>query len=405
MHVSRWASWALPLALGLAFAPAALEARGGKGEPKGGAPKSAGPVELKGAPIRDLATTISVPVSAELSLVLPLPPRFWVQCPRHLPVPTSLAGRGLIAQYLNERGGSVSMLYAGCVPLGGAFEGDKPTSRAERAASDFVVMLADKYKRVDWVLTNAPVTVAPVTIKVAGKKTAAWSTSRITTHPGEYGGPESVFQGEGLLFQPEGSDVLAYVLLDAKAGGTTLDKAIAGLDVKPTRGLHPAGRRLQINDLFISSDGRFPVRLLALDLPPGFVPTPVLDDMKGEWVYAEERLPASGPADATLRIEHRPVVGALSAEQVARELHALWPEAERSPLEAIDTDTRGHQAWHFAHPSPRDGEAARALCAVFRLDDQILTLTWACRGGAAQEAKDRPLFLAMLGSIEMAVRW
>jgi hypothetical protein len=403
MRTAVWAPWALLLSL--VVAPAVLEARGGKTDPKGGPAKPVEPIELKGAPIRDLGTTLSVPVSADLSLVLALPPRFWVQCPRHLPVPTSLAGRGLIAQYLNERGGSVSMLYAGCVPLGSAVEGDKPTSRAERAASDFVVMLAEHYKRVDWVLTNAPITIAPVTIKVAGKKAAAWRTSRIVTHPGEYGGPESVFHGEGLLFQPEGTEVLVYVILDAKGGGTTLDKATAGLDVKPTRGLHPAGRRLQINDLFISAEGRFPVRLLAMALPPGFVPTLAIDDVQGEWVYVEERLPAEGPADAWLRISQRPVVDGLTAEKVGRELHALWSEAERSPGEVIDLDTRGHKAWHFSHPSPRDGENARALCAVFRLDDQILTLTWACRGGAAQEAKDKPLFLAMLRSIEMAVRW
>ena len=96
--------------------------------------------------------------------------------------------------------------------MGALHEGHAALVRAARAASDFVVMLAQKYKRVDWVLTNAPITLVSVTIKVAGKKTPAWRTSRITTHPGEYGGPESVFQGEGLLFQPEGSDVLAYVL-------------------------------------------------------------------------------------------------------------------------------------------------------------------------------------------------
>ena len=98
-------------------------------------------------------------------------------------------------------------------------------------------------------------------------------------------------------------------------------------------------------------------------------------------------------------------MGALTAEAVARELHGLWPEAERSALEPVDLATRGHQAWHFAHPSPRDGEAARALTGVLKLDDQILTFTWACLGGAAQETKDRPLFLAMLRSVEMAVRW
>lgn len=403
----RWV-WVAPvlLAAALAARPTAVSAKGARPDPKGGAPKAAGPVELRGLPIRDLPTTVSVPVSADLSLVLPLTERFWVQCPRHLPVPTSLDGQGLIVQYMNPRGGSVTMLYAGSVPLGPALDGDAPDARASRAAADFAAMLAQKYARVDWTLTSAPVTLAPATLKVDGKKVPGWRTARYTSKPREFAGPDSVFVGECVLLHPEGTDVLVYVALDAKAGGTTLDKAIERMAFKPTRGLFPAGRRLQLNDIALAEGGRFPVRLMAFDLPAGFAPTPALAALTGEWVYVEERLPAAGGAsDAVLRIEQRTADPAQSVEQDAATEHAIWPEADRTALEAVDLSVRGHKAYLFSHGSPADGPAAHAHTAVLRLDDQWLTLTWVCRGGAEQAAQDRLLFVALLRSIEMAVRW
>lgn len=395
----------LALALLAVAAPSAAWAKAGRADPKG-PPKPAGPAALKGGPIRDLPTVLSVPVDAERSLVLPLTERFWIQCPRHLPVPTSLDGQGLIAQYLNERGGSVSMLYLGAVPLGPALDGDAPGARAARAASDFAAMLPQKYARVDWTLTSAPVTLAPATLKVDGHKTSGWRTARYTTRPGEYGGPESVFTGECVLFQPEGADVLCYVALDFKAGGTTLDKAIERMAVKPTRGLFPEGRRLQLNDLAEAEGGRFPVRLLAFQLPAGFAPTPALASVQGEWVYVEERLPAAGgPPDVLLRLDQlRSDPSQTFADAVDTQVR-IWPEADRTPLEEVDLATRGHKAQLFSHPAPAHGPAARAHTAVLRLDDLTLLIEWVSLTGAEQAAQDRPLVLALLRSLEMAVRW
>src|SRR5687768_8182684 len=106
--------------LALVAATAALLATGDDASAKGGPPRprrAGGRDEPIGAPIRDVATRLSVPLDDDRSFVIGLPPRFWVQCPRVLPTRTSLDGDGVIAQYLNLRGGTVSMLYVGAVPV------------------------------------------------------------------------------------------------------------------------------------------------------------------------------------------------------------------------------------------------------------------------------------------------
>lgn len=389
----------LVLLASLCLAPGA-HARG-KTERK---PPPAGPAPAPS--LRDEPTTASVALDDTLSLVLPLGPHFWLQCPRHLPVATTLEGRGQVLQYMNERAGTVSMLYLGCVPLGAALPGDAPTDRASRAASDFVVTLAQKYRRLDWVLVGGPVALAPAKVRLGSRTVAGWRTARTSTHPGEYGGPHSVFAGEGLLFQPPGTDVLAYVFLDAKGGGTTLEAVTARMDVLPTRGLHAGPRRVQLNDLFATADGRFPVRLLAFDLPAGFAPTPALDAVQGEWVLVEERLPvAGGPPDAVLRIAHHPPRAGQDVAAVAREWHELWPADARTPLEQLTLAAGVDRAWLCAHPDPAQGAQARMLSAFWRVDDLVLHLSWSCPGGLAQQEQDLPLLRALLRSLQAAVRW
>ncbi len=376
---------------------------------KGGPPRPQGPGlrdEPVGSPLREAPTTVSVPLTDDTSLVLGLPERFWVQTPRINTVPTSLEGDGTIVQYLNHRGGTVSMLYAGVVPLSA---GDGPIeTRAANTALDFAATLADKYARVDWSIFSGPVAVAPVAMKVDGVKVAAWRSKRYSTRPAAaYGGPTSVFTGECLLLHPPGLEKLVYVALDFKGGGTTLDKATERLAFRKTREIHPKARRVQLVDLKESANdpSRFPVRLFAFDMPAGFVVTPEVLKLTGEWVYVEERLDATGKRDAVLRIQQRPADTTKPVTQDRDDELAFYRAEERGPATEVPLATKGQSAWLFAHPSVRDGADVRAMTAVLRLDDMTLLLTWATFGDAAALERDRATFTALLQTLEQTVRW
>ena len=377
-----------------------------KGGPPRPAPRPPVKEEPVGAPIRDVPTTVSVPVDAETSLVLGLPERFWVQTPRINTVPTSLDGDGVIVQYLNLRGGSVSMLYAGVVPLSAGTGGLE--QRASDTALDFAATLGDKYQRVDWSIFSGPVAVAPAPLKVDGVKVAAWRSKKYSTRPAAaYGGPTSVFTGELLLFHPPGSERLAYVALDFKGGGTTLDKATEHLSLKKTREVSPKARRVQLLDLKESANdpSRFPVRLVAFDMPAGFVVTPDVLKLTGEWVYVEDRLDAAGRRDAVLRVHQRPADATKPLTRDRDDERAFYREDERGPATEVPLAVKGATAWLFEHPSVRDGAGARAMTAVLRLDDMTLLLTWTTFGDAEALARDRATFTALLASLEHTVRW
>jgi hypothetical protein len=309
--------------------------------------------------------------------VLGLPERFWVQAPINT-VPTSLDGDGVIVQYINFRGGSVSMLYAGVVPLSA---GDGPREqRASDTALDFAATLGDKYQRVDWSIFSGPVAVAPAPLKVDGVKVAAWRSKKYSTRPAAaYGGPTSVFTGELLMFHPPGSDKLAYVALDFKGGGTTLDKAIEHLSLKKTREVNPKGRRVQLLDLKESANdpSRFPVRLVAFDMPAGFVVTPDVLKLTGEWVYVEDRLDATGRRDAVLRIQQRPADGTKPLTQDRDDERAFYREearpGERGPARGEGRDGLALRAPVAArrrgHARAHGRAAARRHDAAPHLDD------------------------------------
>lgn len=363
--------------------------------------------EPVGSPIRDVPTAVAVPVSATQCVVLGLPERFWVQVPRvNFTVPTKLDGDGTILQYLNLRGGTVSMLYVGVVPFSPG-EGSVET-RASNTALDFAMSLGDKYAHVDWAITSGPVGVAPVAMKVGGEKVLAWRSKRYASKPAvAYGGPTSVFSGELLLFHPPGTERLVYVALDAKGGGTTLDKAIEDVSLRPLTAAHPAARRVQLLDLkeSASNPSRFPVRLFAFDLPAGFVVTPPVLALTGEHVYAEDRLDEEGRRTASLRVAHRPADPSKPA-YADRDAELAFHRAEdRGPVEEVALAAKGHVAWVFEHPALGEPPGARATSAVLRLDDLTLVLTWTTYGDAAARAKDREAFLALVRSLDLTVRW
>jgi hypothetical protein len=385
------------LALGALASDRSASARGG------------GQKNPVGETIRDAATTVSVPLNDTLSLVVGLPERFWVQCPRVLPVPTSLAGRGLIVQYMNARAGSTSMLYLGVVPLPPAVDGLTLEQRTQNGASDFAVGLAKAYDAVDWELFSGPVAVAPANIKVDGKKTPAWRTKRYSTRPKDYGGPDSVFTCECVMFVPlgqaAGAEQLVYVALDAKAGGTTLEKVIEQLSVKPTRLAHPAARRLQLNDLFASAEAdRFPVRQISFDLPAGFAPTLAMFALKGEWVYVEEHLDAEGRPDARLEIRQRLAdKGSPPTADAEKERSNLSKEG-MGAIEEVPLAVAGQKGLAFSHAPTLEGAKA-ASTAVVRVDDMTLILTLSTLTDAAAAPADHAKLVTLLKSLDYAVRW
>ncbi len=365
------------------------------------------PAPLRGRRIDDRPTTVSVPLDDRLSLVLPLRERFWHMAPRHSPnFATSLDGAGLILQYLNDIGGSVSMCYTGAVAMPEAQPEEQPKDRAARAARAFAADLAKKYKRVGWTITTSSISLREITIRVMGKPLAAWRSAPYMARPDDYQGPESVFQCACLLFQPPGVEKLCYIALDFKGGGTTLDAVIENLDVKPTRGLFPKGRRVQLNDLVESSEGRYPVRLLAFDMPPKFVPTPMLASLRGEWLFAEERLPdGDGWADGFLTIRGESLQRGDDAKSVAERLRARSARDGGGSLEEVPLGVDGHVAWLFAHPAANEPPGTPAHSAVLVLDDQVLTITLVSRGSARLAASDREALTALLRGVQMAVRW
>jgi hypothetical protein len=363
------------------------------------------PVNLREAKIRDAATTVSVPLGPKSSLVLGLHEGFWVQCPRYLPVPTSLAGDGLILQYLLARGGAPSLGYVGSEPLLPALEGETAPARAERSARGFVDGLAMRYERVEWRLAPGKIALNATTLKIGGKKTSAWRTARYSLEPAaEYGGPRSTFTGECALFHPDGTDRLAYVALDAKSGGTTLDRMLQNVSVQATTAVNPSGRVVQLNNLFEGEAGRFPVRLLAYESPAGFVLGPSVLALPGELVYAEDRLDTQGKATAWHRIEHRPADKDATLAVEAGRVRASFGAAA-GPLKEVALATAGARAHVFRHAAALPEGGAGAATAVIRHDDLTLLFTWTTLGDTAQADKDAAAFERLLATMQLAVRW
>lgn len=362
--------------------------------------------DLRGGKIRDVATKVSVPLDETQSLVFALHEGFWVQCPLRQTAPTSLSGDGLILQLLNPRGGSVSLGYVGSDPLLPALDGETAAARVERSVRGFVDGLGQRYERVDWRLAPGKIAVQAASLRIGGKKSPVWRTARYGLEPaGEYAGPRATFVGECVLFQPEGIDRLAYAVLDAKTGGTTLDKMLQDVSIQATHVVSPAGRVVQLNDLFEGEGGRFPVRLLSYESPAGFVLGPQPLRLPGEWLYAEDRLTAQGKATGWHRIEQRAAEKSSTPLAEAQRLRASFGESATGPLKEVPLATSGARAHLFRHLTGLPEGASGAATAVIRLDDLTLLFTWTTFGDAALAEKDAAAFERLLASMQLAVRW
>jgi hypothetical protein len=385
---------ALLLALGT---PAPSWARGG-----GPAPNAAPP----GAAIRDVATRLSTPVSADHSLVVTAPAHFWVECPRWLPVATALQGQGLTAQHVSPTGGTHALLYVGSVPLGAAYADDGPDARAERAASDFLTALPAAYERMNFRLTNGPVPAKRGTHKLGGRKQTVWRGGPYATQPAGEGvrGPDAPFSGECLLFRPVGTEVLAYVVFDVKLGAATFAQVLEGLAVVPTRQVHPQGGPVQLNNLFEAHDGSYPVRLLAYDRPPGFAFAQTAEDASGRLVYGEERFDERGEVSATHRLRQEDTDRARSLAEEAEGVRSHVGRGEAGALREVALGSARAAAFVFEHPGSLAGKDGRAFSAVFRHEDKLLTFTWTTRDEPALVKQDAALFERLVASIQVSVR-
>ena len=368
------------------------------------APDSAGP-NLGTAKIQDVATWVSVPLSSEKSLALALPDRFWIQCPRHSSVPTSLDGDGLVLQYMNARGGSHSLIYVGSVPLPRSVPGEKPEVRLDHAAAEFVGSLREKYARVDFHLREYHVASARSTVVLGGKKVAAVATAKYVTPPAvAVSGPDSTLTGECVVFVPEGIDRLVYVAVNSKAGGTSLDRVTAAMTLEKTADLALRPRVVQLNDIANGRDDRYPVRLVSYDSPPGFAPTIEVVRMVDELVYAEDRRDAAGVVTGTLRFDQHDV-------GVTDGLGATTEEARKTvawgkPSAAVDVAlaTEGVRAKVFRFVGQVAGRDYVARRAIAMLDDKALEITWSTFSDAALEERDAKAFDRMLSTMRLATR-
>jgi hypothetical protein len=379
----------------------------GPGSSAGDDAAKPGVVNLREAKIKDSATTVSVPLGETLSLVFGLHEGFWVQCPRYLPVPTSLGGDGLILQCMNVRGGTPSLGYVGAEPLLPALDGETAPARAERTARGFVDGLGMRYERVEWRLAPGKIALNVVNIKIGGKKTSVWRTAPYSTEPaGEYGGPRSTFTGQCVLFQPEGTDRLAYVVLDVKSGAmTTLDRMLANVSVQPTTAVNRAGRVVQLNNLFEAEGGRFPVRLFSYESPAGFVYGPGVVGLPGELVYAEDRLDAQGKVTAWHRISQRQADKDATLALEAADVRSSFGDPTATPLKEVALATAGARAHYFRYTAGLPAGASGAVTAVVRFDDLTLLFTWTTLGDAAQADKDAAAIERLLSTMQLAVKW
>src|SRR5204863_5541355 len=156
-----------------------------------------------------------------------------VQCPRNSRFPTSLAGDGVIVQYITNlaAGGTHGLLYVGAVEFPGGKAVAGSPEEVEKAAKEFLGDLKSKYERVDIGLVTDParITVEKTALRIDGKRVPAWRTSRYATKvTGPVSGPSPAFQAEAVVFSPPGADSLAYVVMDGKLAAPPLDRVLEG---------------------------------------------------------------------------------------------------------------------------------------------------------------------------------
>lgn len=392
---------ALALALAASFLP-------GRNAIAGDKPKAAPKVGLRDAGIVDQPTTVSVPLSAESSVFVGVPPRLFQQCPRTSTIPTSLDGDGVILQdvWNTSSGNAHTVAYVGAVALPKSDPNQSFADRVARFVPSFVSGLREKYARVDFQLVTDAIGIKleKAQLKVDGKPVAAWRTSKYVTQPASNANKSALFTGEAAFIGDAASDKLIYLVLDSKGRSMPLDRILDGLSIQKTFDARRKGHLVQLNDISNALDGRYPVRLAAFESPPGFAPTLATVRAGEETVYAEQRLDDKGVVTAAYRIDHRDhgdtmsLGGELELERASR-----GAKNSGTPT-LVALATPGAQAFVLTYKTKVGDRPAVARSAVLQLDDKVWIITWTSFGDEISVDTDGVTFETMLKTIQLAIR-
>ncbi len=369
---------------------------------------SPAPVNLKTNKILDLPTTVSVPISADQSLVLAIPGRMFLQCPRNAPVPTTFWGDGIILQdvWNSTTGNTLTMAYVGTMPLPAADLSVPFAERFARMVPSFVMGLQEKYARVDFKLLTDPGTIKleKTTVKVDGKPVPAFRTSRYLTAPSTVNKRGAQLASEAVFFGAPSAEALVYVVIDSKGKAMPVDRLLDGISLRKTAAANPTGRLVALNDVSYGVDGRWPVRLGWYTSPAGFVPTQDTLRAVTELVYGEERLDAKGAVTAAYRIEHRDGTPGKTHEQELEIERASHMIQDAGAPRSVDLMPGSGRALVLSYRTKVGERAAFAQTAVIVVDDKVWTFTWTTFGDEEHAKADAAAFDALLHGMSLAIR-
>ena len=348
-----------------------------------------------------------MPISADQSLVLAIPGRMFLQCPRNAPVPTTFWGDGIILQdvWNSTTGNTLTMVYVGTMPLPAADLSVPFAERFARMVPSFVNGLQEKYARVDFRLLTDPGTIKieKATVKVDGKPVPAFRTSRYQTSPSTVN-KRAQMVSEAVFFGAPSAEALLYVVMDSKGKAMPIEKVLDGLSIRKTSAVNPTGRMVALNDVSYGVDGRWPVRLGWYTSPAGFASTQDTIRTITELVYGEERLDATGKPNASYRIEHRDGTPGKTHEQeleIERSSHQIQ---DAGAPRSVDLAPGSGRALVLSHKTKVGDRAAFAQTAVIVFDDKVWTFIWTTFGDEAMAKADATAFDALLHGMSLAIR-
>jgi len=385
---------------------------GSRGASAGGGevtpPAVPAPVNLKANKILDVPTSVSVPISADQSLVVAIPGRMFLQCPRNAPVPTTFWGDGIILQdvWNSTTGNTLTMVYVGTMPLPAADLSVPFAERFARMVPSFVTGLEEKYARVDFRLLTDPgnIKIEKTTVKVDGKPVPAFRTSRYQTAPSTVNKKGAQLASEAVFFGAPSAEALLYVVIDSKGKAMPIEKLLDGLSIRKTSTVNPTGRLVALNDVSYGVDGRWPVRLGWYTSPAGFAPTQDTIRTTTELVYGEERLDASGKPNAAYKIEHRDGTPGKTHEQELEIERASHQIQDAGAPRSVDLAAGSGRALVLSYKTKVGDRAAFGQSAMIVLDDKVWTFTWTTLGDEALAKADAAAFDALLKGMSLAIR-